>query len=844
MESLGAELYRAACSDKVASIPQLISHGADLKWRHPGDGTTALHAACERGHAEVAQLLLRKGAPADIKREDGTTPLFISCWLGQTDIVRMLLSAGAQVDQMDNAGMTPLWVVCCIQAFYQIKPALIRALLDAKANPMHKVQAWAPLDLAKRAMGISWDIIELLEKSGAAELEYSPAEQKRRHVAKRVRNFIWDRFDRPYSNPLYGWGYGQGSLGAELYRAACIPGLVGSIPQLISRGADLKFRHSQDGVTALHAACERGHAEVVQLLLDSGAPADIEREDGMTPLFASCWLGRTDIVRMLLAAGAQVGQMNNAGMTPLWAFTIETHMPFKHDRRHLRVRTIEGISSTIEGVERTLPQPVLIRALLDAKADPMHEIQGRSWIEHIYCSIMEIHVRSRVHVRSSTEPQLEELTKLLTEYLPAGLAEQDAQRAADAALLEEQWLAIKAETNVKLTTARAAADVCMAERAAERAAEQQQRQAVEREEQRQALLERKSKEQETVQQKQKLESRRAEEEEARLKAQLKEKSEAKKRDKLDKKEKKKSLSPFVLQAQQEQLAREERLADEARAAELAAKLALQEQERQAATSYEHHAEAQREAEAHTRREAGARARREAEAAARRETGDGRLRARLEAEARELREVDARREELRASKEAEAQEAETRRLEVESVRFEQERWEAQTRRREAEDSTAPAAPAVPAAPSPQQLGVPTNLLPAVALLQQQEVAAGSWQQQLLGEAHDAEGLNELSCPITCELMQDPVVAADGMTYEKVAIERWLESHGTSPMTGEALEHKFLNPNLFVRGKIHRLQEAEGAVLTGRTSSTRYGGRGAGRGGRGGRPRGQGALECEV
>ena len=807
MESLGAELYRAACLDKVASIPQLISHGADLKWRHPEDGATALHAACERGHAQVVQLLLDSGAPVDVAREDGTTPLFISCWLGQTDIVRMLLLAGAQVDQMDNAGMTPLWAVCCIQAVYHIKPALIRALLNAKADPMHKVQGWAPLDLAKRAMG-SWDIIELLEKSGAAELEYSPAEQKRLQNRTRVMKLIWDRFDSfdrgPYSSPLDG--YGQGSLGAELYRAACLD-KVASIPQLISHGADLKWRHPEDGATALHAACERGHAQVVQLLLDSGAPVDVAREDGTTPLFISCWLGQTDIVRMLLLAGAQVDQMDNAGMTPLWALTLTLG---------------------------TLPQPVQIRALLDAKADPMHEIQGQSWIEHIYCSIMEIHVRSRIHVRSSTEPELEELTKLLTEYLPAGLAEQDAQRAADAALLEEQWLAIKAETEVKLATARAAADVCMAERAAERAAEQQQRQAVERKEQRQALLERKSKEEETVQQKQKLESRRAEEEETRLKAQLKEKSEAKKRDKLDKKEKKKSLSPFVLQAQQEQLAREERLADEARAAELAAKLALQQQERQATTRYEHHAEAQREAEAHTRREAGARARHEveAEAAAKRETGDGRLRARLEAEAREL---DARREELRVSKEAEAQEAEERRLEVESVRFEQERREAQARRREAEDSTAPAAPAVPAAPSPQQVGVPTNLLPAVAQLQQQQAAAGSWQQQLLGEAHDAEELNELSCPITCELMQDPVVAADGMTYEKVAIERWLESHATSPMSGEALEHKFLNPNLFVRGKIHRLHEAEGAVLTGRINGTRYGGRGAGRGGRGGRGR---------
>jgi len=47
--------------------------------------------------------------------------------------------------------------------------------------------------------------------------------------------------------------------------------------------------------------------------------------------------------------------------------------------------------------------------------------------------------------------------------------------------------------------------------------------------------------------------------------------------------------------------------------------------------------------------------------------------------------------------------------------------------------------------------------------------------------------ELLCPITAELMLDPVFTADGQTYERGAIERWLEEHDTSPLTGEPLEH---------------------------------------------------------
>ena len=63
-----------------------------------------------------------------------------------------------------------------------------------------------------------------------------------------------------------------------------------------------------------------------------------------------------------------------------------------------------------------------------------------------------------------------------------------------------------------------------------------------------------------------------------------------------------------------------------------------------------------------------------------------------------------------------------------------------------------------------------------------------------------------CPITTELMSDPVMAADGHSYERSAIERWLATKSTSPMTGEALVHSFLAPNHMVRRQIREWQLA--------------------------------------
>ena len=47
----------------------------------------------------------------------------------------------------------------------------------------------------------------------------------------------------------------------------------------------------------------------------------------------------------------------------------------------------------------------------------------------------------------------------------------------------------------------------------------------------------------------------------------------------------------------------------------------------------------------------------------------------------------------------------------------------------------------------------------------------------------------------------MVAADGHTYEKTAIEDWLQRNDTSPVTKQPLRHKRLVPNVVIRGFIH-------------------------------------------
>ncbi|PRD23410.1 UNVERIFIED_CONTAM: Wdsub1 [Trichonephila clavipes] len=68
------------------------------------------------------------------------------------------------------------------------------------------------------------------------------------------------------------------------------------------------------------------------------------------------------------------------------------------------------------------------------------------------------------------------------------------------------------------------------------------------------------------------------------------------------------------------------------------------------------------------------------------------------------------------------------------------------------------------------------------------------QHVMTSTEDEMLTNEFCCPITQEVMRDPVVAADGYSYERQAIEEWLQKgKDTSPMTNETLAHKIIIPN---------------------------------------------------
>jgi hypothetical protein len=67
-----------------------------------------------------------------------------------------------------------------------------------------------------------------------------------------------------------------------------------------------------------------------------------------------------------------------------------------------------------------------------------------------------------------------------------------------------------------------------------------------------------------------------------------------------------------------------------------------------------------------------------------------------------------------------------------------------------------------------------------------------------------------CPISQELMAEPVMAADGHSYEKAEIEKWFATgKQTSPMTNSAMASRALTPNHTLKSQIREWQERSNA-----------------------------------
>jgi Mg-chelatase subunit ChlD len=78
--------------------------------------------------------------------------------------------------------------------------------------------------------------------------------------------------------------------------------------------------------------------------------------------------------------------------------------------------------------------------------------------------------------------------------------------------------------------------------------------------------------------------------------------------------------------------------------------------------------------------------------------------------------------------------------------------------------------------------------------------------------------EFVCPITKQMMSDPVLLPDGVSYERAAIEAHLGKKATSPKTSEPMSMADAVPNLVLKSLIERYLHPDGTATATATATT--------------------------
>jgi hypothetical protein len=134
----------------------------------PRDGTnrTPLHAAAEKGHPEVMESLLARGADKEARDSLGRTPLLIGVDRGCPETVQCLLARGADPNVKDSYSWTPLHLAA-MHRLGNFKDAIVVGCLIAHGADPEVRDKWdqSPLDTAASRGNVP--VIEALLAGGA-----------------------------------------------------------------------------------------------------------------------------------------------------------------------------------------------------------------------------------------------------------------------------------------------------------------------------------------------------------------------------------------------------------------------------------------------------------------------------------------------------------------------------------------------------------------------------------------------------------------------------------------------------------------------------------------------------
>jgi len=294
-----------------------------------GSGMTALCWAAMGGHLEVVQLLLARGANAEIKDGSSMTPLLLATRNRHLAVVHRLLAGGAGIESRDSNGQTSLsWAVSlgCLDLAHLLlaRGANVEATDDKDRTPLSHGARKGSVAIVKMLLdaGAKVDTVDYDNRTPLSfAVKHSAVVDLLVHAGADLN--IKDRRNR---TPLSFAAYGGHHLTVKL---------------LLDHGSDINARDA-DGQTPLLLATMKGYQNIVSLLLSRESDTGTSGFDRQTLLSWAAQNGDAKIFSMLLGQGGDSVDIDRFGHL-FWTIQNE------HDDASV---TPENTATTITSIER------------------------------------------------------------------------------------------------------------------------------------------------------------------------------------------------------------------------------------------------------------------------------------------------------------------------------------------------------------------------------------------------------------------------------------------------------------------------------------------------------------
>jgi len=325
-ESAGAILYEKVEAKDVAGVREVCEHfrgnSTVLDYHHGQHRWTPMHRACQDNSIDIVTCLLDAGARVDSKNKYGRTPLHFIAWPstepghpGHAELAGLLVRRGANIQHTDDAAWSPLH-----RAVHENRRGVVSCLLnhgaqvDAKnaagRTSLHFAALKGHTAFVKLLLGRGGDI-QAEDNSGWSPLHWAVQENKGPVVKLLVQrgasltaasNDGKMPYDLATSEDLKSLLCSKADAGAALYGRVEENDLVG-VSSICDRfrgdPSVLDHRNSSaHDYAPLHKAVMDNKAAIVVCLLDAGAHVDVKERGGWTPLYHAAHGSLVDMTRL------------------------------------------------------------------------------------------------------------------------------------------------------------------------------------------------------------------------------------------------------------------------------------------------------------------------------------------------------------------------------------------------------------------------------------------------------------------------------------------------------------------------------------------------------------------